>query len=153
MRKIADGLHWVAVTLWVGGLWAVGYIAAPTLFANLPDRGLAGALAGKLFTVIAYVGLVCGAYLLSFRLLRFGGKGLRQIFFWVALLMVALTAVGQFGIQPIMASLKQQALPAQVMDSVLRDRFASWHGISSGLYLVQSLLGLVLVVLQKNALR
>jgi hypothetical protein len=32
------------------------------------------------------------------------------------------------------------------MESVLRDRFATWHGISSILYLVQSVLGLLLVV-------
>jgi hypothetical protein len=31
------------------------------------------------------------------------------------------------------------------MESVLRNRFATWHGVSSILYLVQSLLGLLLV--------
>ncbi len=36
------------------------------------------------------------------------------------------------------------------MESALRDRFATWHGVSSALYLVQSLLGIVLVVLQER---
>ncbi len=31
-----------------------------------------------------------------------------------------------------------------------RDRFAAWHGVSSVLYLAQSLLGAVLVVLQSR---
>jgi hypothetical protein len=33
------------------------------------------------------------------------------------------------------------------MESVLRDRFAAWHGVSSVLYIIQSLLGAALVVL------
>ena len=62
-----------------------------------------------------------------------------------ALVWLALTAVSQFGIQPWLAQLKAEALPREVMESVLRDRFATWHGISSILYLVQSLLGVLLV--------
>jgi len=32
------------------------------------------------------------------------------------------------------------------MDTVMRTRFTTWHGISSVLYLVQSVLGLFLVL-------
>jgi hypothetical protein len=49
--------------------------------------------------------------------------------------------------------LKLDALPREVMESVLRDRFATWHGVSSILYLVQSLLGLWLVVWSSRGLR
>jgi hypothetical protein len=35
----------------------------------------------------------------------------------------------------------------------LRDRFATWHGVSSILYLVQSVLGLWLVVWSGRGLR
>jgi len=59
---------------------------------------------------------------------------------------MALAAAAHFGVQPIMASLKQQALPSEVMQSLFRDRFATWHGMSSALYLVECLLGLVLVI-------
>jgi hypothetical protein len=34
------------------------------------------------------------------------------------------------------------------MESVLRDRFMAWHGVASILYLIQSVLGLLLVWLQ-----
>ena len=37
----------------MGGLWAIGYLAAPVLFASLGDKMLAGMLAGKMFTWIA----------------------------------------------------------------------------------------------------
>jgi hypothetical protein len=34
MRRLADALYDVMLTLWVGGLWAIGYLVAPTLFAR-----------------------------------------------------------------------------------------------------------------------
>lgn len=148
MRKWADGLGVVAVTLWVGGLWTIGYVVAPTLFASLGSKMLAGMLAGKLFNLIAYVGFGCGAYLVLLRLSRSGLGAFRQLAFWLVLAMLALTAAQHFGIQPIIESLKTQAFPRDVMRSMVRDRFAAWHGIASILYLVQSLLGLVLVLRQ-----
>jgi hypothetical protein len=148
MRFITDALQSIAVTLWVGGLWAIGLIVAPLLFHTLSDRSQAGMLAGQFFTAMTYLGLGCGAYLLLFRLARFGGQAFGQLLFWSVLLMVALAAAGQFGVQPIMASLRQQALPSEVMQSIFRDRFAAWHGVSSVLYLIECLLGLVVVVQQ-----
>ena len=59
-----------------------------------------------------------------------------------------LTLAGEFWVQPILASIKDQALPAQVMESVFRDRFAAWHGVASVFYLIQCVLGLLLVWLQ-----
>ena len=48
MRGLSEALYQIAITLWVGGLLAIGYIAAPVLFASLGDRQLAGMVAGKL---------------------------------------------------------------------------------------------------------
>lgn len=146
MNKLADRFSAIAVTLWVGGLWAIGYLAAPVLFSALGDKALAGMLAGRMFTWIAYVGMVCGSYLLIHRLAGFGTAALKQGFFWAAFVMLLLAIAGHFGIQPILEGLKEQALPKEVMESMFRDRFARWHGVSSIVYLVQSVLGLVLVL-------
>lgn len=146
MNRFADKLALIAITLWVGGLWAIGYLAAPVLFASLGDKTLAGMLAGKMFTWVAYVGMGCGVYLLIYSLAAIGSRALKQGFFWVVLVMLLLTIAIHFGIQPILAGLKEQALPKEVMESVFRDRFARWHGISSIGYLIESLLGLVLVL-------
>ena len=148
MKSLAEAIYAIALTLWIGGLWAIGYIVAPTLFHALADRALAGAIAGRLFTLIAYIGIACAAYLLLFRLVRFGGACFRHGIFWIVLAMLVLTLAGEFGVQPILASLKDQALPKEVMESVFRDRFAAWHGVASVLYLIQSVLGLLLVWLQ-----
>jgi hypothetical protein len=153
VRKLSEALWFVAITLWVGGLWAIGYIAAPVLFSSLGDRQLAGLVAGKLFSLIGWIGLGSAAYLLLFLLVRHGGQVFKGAVFWLVLSMALLVAASQFGIQPLMAQLKADALPREVMASVLRDRFAAWHGISSILYLVQSLLGLWLVVWANRGVR
>ncbi|MBE2260757.1 MAG: DUF4149 domain-containing protein [Candidatus Accumulibacter sp.] len=146
MRRFADALYDVALTLWVGGLWTIGYLVAPTLFAALgSDRRLAGSLAGRLFESIGWVGLACASYLAVFLLLRLGAAALRRWHFWLIIVMLLLTLVSLFGINPLLAQIKADALPREVMQSVLHDRFATWHGVSSVLYLIQSVLGLLLV--------
>lgn len=146
MRRFSEALYLLAITLWVGGMWAIGYLVAPVLFASLGDRQLAGMVAGWLFALIGWIGIGCAAYLTAFTLIRSGSRFFRNPVFWLVLVMGALTVASQFGIQPLMARMKAEALPREVMESVFRDRFAAWHGISSILYLIQSLLGLCLVV-------
>jgi len=148
MKSLAAAVYAVALTLWIGGLWVIGCVVAPTLFHALTDRALAGAIAGRLFSLIAYIGIVCAAYLLLFRVLRFGRSSFKQAIFWIVLTMLFITLAGEFWVQPILAGLKDQALPREVMESVFRDRFAAWHGVASVLYLVQCVLGLLLVWVQ-----
>jgi len=144
--SLSDSLALMLITAWVGGLWAIGYLAAPALFYTLGEnRQLAGNLAGTMFTWMAYLGLFSGIYLLAHRVARYGLNAFKQAFFWAALVMLLLTLFGHFGVQPMIAQLKAQAMPADVMHSVFRDRFATWHGVASIAYLIESLLGLVLV--------
>ena len=147
MKSFAAALQSLVVTLWVGGMWVAGFVVAPLLFARLSDRELAGIIAGKLFTTIALIGLACALYLIAYRLIRFGASSLKQGFFWVVVAMLILTLVGEFGIQPILAGLKEEALPKKVMESVLRDRFMTWHGVASGVFVIQSVLGALLAIL------
>lgn len=153
MRRFSEALYFITLTLWVGGLWAIVYLVAPVLFATLADRHMAGMLAGKLFALIGWVGLASAAYLLLFMLIRLGRSTLKRGVFWLVLAMLVLTVLSQFGVQPLLAQLKADALPREVMESVLRDRFATWHGVSSVLYLVQSVLGLLLVVCAGRGLK
>jgi len=146
MKQFADKLALISVTIWVGGLWAIGYLAAPILFYHLPDRQLAGSLAGEMFTFVAYIGMACGAYLLLNRLTKFGGQAFKQGFFWAVFFMILLTLAGHFGIAPVIAKLKADAFPSDIMHSVFANRFEAWHGVASIAYAIQSLLGLVLVL-------
>ncbi len=134
-------------------MWAIGYIVVPVLFASLGDRQLAGMLAGKLFALIGWLGLGAAAYLTVFLIARWQSGALARCVFWLVLVAALLVAASQFGIQPLMAQLKADALPLDVMESAMHDRFVIWHGVSSILYLVQSLLGLALVVWSERGLR
>lgn len=57
-----------------------------------------------------------------------------------------LDAVREFGIYPLMADIKLRAQSLDVMQSAFAPSFRMWHGISSILYLVESLLGAALVI-------
>ena len=147
MRSIADALQSIVVALWAGGLWVVGFVVAPLLFSRLPDRALAGLLAGRLFTLVAWGGIACAAYLLLLRLTRHGAACFKQGFFWAVLAMLALVLAGLFGVQPILEGLRAQAPAKEAVEGVLRDRFVTWHGVASVLYIIESVLAAALVVL------
>ena len=151
MKNFSHHLATLLITSWVGGLWAVGYLAVPVLFYAQPDRQLAGMLAGQMFALVGYLGMVCGAYLLIYRYTISGRNALRQPLFWTVAAMLLLTLVIQCGIQPVMTSLKAQALPLDVMHSAFADKFKMLHGMSSIIYLLQSLLGIFLVVKSRQA--
>lgn len=146
MRKIADTLAGLVITAWIGSLWGIGYLAVPVLFQAQPDRMLAGMLAGKMFTLVAYIGMACACYLLTHGIKKFGRAAFRQTAFRIVILLLLMTIIMQFGIQPIMSSLKTQAFPSDIMQSAFAGQFKILHGISSLLYLAQSLLGAVLVL-------
>lgn len=146
MNRWPDKLALIVVTLWAGALWAIGGLAAPTLFHVLPTSFLAGLVAGKMFTLVAYVGMASGTYLLIYRLVRFGMAAFKQGFFWIVAAMLLLTLAGHFGIQPVVAGIRAQAMGADVMNSVFADRFRTWHGIASVAYLLECLLGIALVL-------
>jgi hypothetical protein len=135
----------IIITLWVGALWMTG-LTAYVLFDTLQDKQLAGSLAGKLFTIVSYIGLASAFYLLIQRLLDYGTSALKQSYFWAVLFMLLLILAGHFGIQPILAQLKIDALPNDVMQSVFASRFKTWHGVASVAYLAECLLGFVLVL-------
>ncbi|MFA5824404.1 MAG: DUF4149 domain-containing protein [Gallionellaceae bacterium] len=146
LRNLPRHLVVLSAALWVGGTWAIGYLAVPVLFQTLPDRQLAGLLAGKMFTWMALAGIACALYLLAYQLRQFGRSVWKQKSFLIVALMLLLLLIGQFAIQPVMADLKSQALPLDVMHSALAPQFKALHGVASILYLIQSLLGIALLV-------
>ena len=131
----------IVLALWVGGQCAVGYLAVPVLFHHL-DRMQAGALAAPMFALVNWLGLGFGLFLLASAWMR------RRSGAWPAwqlgalAVMLILIAATQFGLQPLMAELRAQAA---ANGGVLPPRFGQLHGISSVMYLVESLLGLALI--------
>jgi hypothetical protein len=125
----------ILLTLWVGSFWVAGFVVAPLLFAQLDDRALAGSVAGSLFTLTSYIGLVCGSLLLVFNGVNFKCSNWRAV---VIVSMLLLVVVGQFVITPMVADLRVQGLTDT-------PRFGQLHGLASVLFIITSVLGLVLV--------
>ena len=138
-------INLIVITLWVGALWMTG-LTAYVLFDNMQDKQLAGSLAGKLFTIVSYIGMVSAFYLLIQRLLDYGTGALKQSYFWAVFVMLLLILAGHFGIQPILAQLKIDALANNITQTVFASRFKTWHGVASVAYLLQCLLGFVVVL-------
>ena len=105
-------------------------------------------VAGAIFKVEAYISLVVcvGLLVLANLLVSRGLQGYRAIR-WILLVMLICAAVGSFVLMPWMESLREEALlqGMPVRYSPLAGLFSTLHGVSSAIFLVQSLLGAYLV--------
>lgn len=138
----------LVATLWAGSLWTIGYLVAPTLFSTLSDKVLAGTIAGQLFRIEAWVTVACATALIA--VLSFGhvngSPAQRSPLIFIVVAMLVCTLVGYFGLQPYMAELREAAAPGGVMASDTRMKFGMLHAASAAFYLIQSLLGIVLIL-------
>ncbi|KAG8151650.1 DUF4149 domain-containing protein [Burkholderia catarinensis] len=133
--------------VWVGSLLTIGYAVAPVLFKTL-ERMTAGSVAAQLFRIEAILGVVCGVLLLALsnQQVRRGGSEYRRVR-WIVAAMVVCMLVGYFALQPFMNALRVAAMDAgtDIANSPYASRFGMLHGVSSVFYLVESVLGLMLI--------
>ncbi|KVS66838.1 DUF4149 domain-containing protein [Burkholderia cepacia] len=133
--------------VWVGSLLTIGYAVAPVLFKTL-ERMTAGSVAAQLFRIEAILGVVCGVLLLALsnQQVRRGSSEYRRVR-WVVAAMVVCVLVGYFALQPFMNALRVAAMDAgtDIANSPYAGRFGMLHGVSSVFYLVESVLGLMLI--------
>ena len=146
VSRLLSAVQALAITFWVGALWTAGFLVAPLLFRAIDDRTIAGGLAGRVFEATAFIGLICGLLVLVIMVSRRRADVLRQPSFWLVIAMLCLVLIGQFVLQPVMAGLRAQAYPQEVMRSALGNTFAAWHAVAQIIYLVQCLLGAALVI-------
>lgn len=142
-KCLLSAVERIVQTFWVGGVWAVGYLVVPTLFATLDDRQLAGALAGQLFFLLNLVGGVSASLLVGMGLAIAGRGWIKMRRAWALFAMLLIVLVNGFVLQPMMQALKTQGL---VAGSDAAAQFGQLHGVSSVLYLLLSIIGLYLVV-------
>lgn len=130
----------LALALWWGGCTAIGFLVVPLLFATLPSPALAGQTAAKLFTAEVYAALVLGtAALLLLKPWqdhhaetpadrRVGADAQTTLMLVLGALLAALLM--EFAVAPRILA---------------RENLRLWHGVGSGLYLLQwALAGLAL---------
>ena len=134
--------------LWVGSFIAIGFLVVPILFTTLGDRQVAGFIAANLFKINAYIGVgLCSLLMLvANHLVQRDNRSYRQIR-WILLLMLICTVAAAFIIIPWMNVLRDQALQLgiSVRDTSNAKLFGLLHTISSAVFIIQSILGIVLV--------
>ena len=134
----------VVLSLWVGSLWTVGYLAAPTLFAVLDDRRLAGEIAGQLFFAETWLSLICAGLILLPEFF----DDIRHAIFRpdniLVIICVVLLAGAEWGARPLMDA-------SRIADGSGGPDFAMWHGVAAVLYLGASLCGLLRTTMRPSA--
>jgi hypothetical protein len=132
--------------LWAGSVWAVSYLAAPSAFAVL-DSTQAGNVVGVMLTRSAWLAIALAVLLglLVARAADLDARRKRWLFGLVAG-MLACSLIVYLGLQPMMAAIREAAGPAGVRASPQWGTFAALHGVSQVLYLLESILGALLVV-------
>lgn len=108
----------------------LGFVVVPMLFIHLPEKAMAGQMAGHLFTLQTGISTACGiALLLLFRSkepLAPAETAQAATLFVVGGVLLAL--LSEFAVAPHI---------------VARDNLALWHRVGSGMYLLQWVCALV----------
>jgi hypothetical protein len=133
--RLLHGLRLLAVAVWLGSAVFFSAAVAPSAFAVLPSRELAGALVARTLTILNVGGFVAGLLLLAGAL---AGRKLARWYAWVAevaalLVLAAAAFVGQFVIAARMSALRAQMgkpIEEVAADDPLRVAFNALHGNS-----------------------
>jgi hypothetical protein len=149
---VVHGARLLPAALWLGGAAFFSFAVAPSAFAVLPSRDLAGAVVARTLSVVNVGGFVVGLLLLV--TWPVGRALVRRAALWAeaaALLVVTLTsAAGHWLIAARMRSLRAQMgapIDALGADDPLRVAFNDLHGYSVAALTAGMLAGLVALLL------
>ncbi len=143
--QVISILYRLAIALWVGGVALFTLVLTPILFKT-QTRDLAGSIVGVLFPGYFRWGLACGITALVCHLIM-RGKGMLPAILLV--IMLALTALQAFYIEPKAAAIKQQitSFDTTPKDHPLRRDFSRLHAVSASCNLTVLGGGIILVIL------
>ncbi len=125
-------------------MWTTGLILAPALFSTYP-RNVAGEIAGQIFERVSDLGIACAVALLVLAAIRLRRRLWRDARAAALLAMLAITLIGEFGVAAELRQTRAAAMQA-APGTEPRTAFGRLHGVAGTLFLVNTLLGLALVV-------
>jgi Mn2+/Fe2+ NRAMP family transporter len=131
------------VTLWVGSLLSIGFIAVPLAFITFDNVEIAGNYAGELFRVVNLLGIGCAIALLLTKLIQHGKNTFKLWRVWIISVMLILTLYLIVFLFPEADAIKRLDWRT---DPILSEQFSSLHSLSEVVYSIISLLGITLVV-------
>lgn len=146
----------LALVIWIGGILALGAVAAPSIFdvlATQPDGGrlLAGALFGEILRRFHLVSYAAGALLLGTLLLRRVLGPAPRRFAWragIATVMLSASAYSGLVVAARIARIQAEigVAPSSLPDGdARRVEFGRLHGLSTALQLIPLVGGLMLM--------
>jgi hypothetical protein len=145
---VIAGARLLLVALWLGGAVFFSFVVAPSAFAVLPQRELAGAIVTRTIAVVNVGGFIISLVALALGLFANDGARRRaRLVETVALALVAISCgVSQWIVSARMIALRAamgRPIDAVAADDPLRAAFNSLHGYSLGLMTVAMLAGVV----------
>jgi len=128
---MATFFYRLAIACWVGGTSLFTFVLTPTIF-KVYNRDMAGGFVGVLFPGYFRWGLVCGVIALVTIFISSTVKH-KTIAAVIIAVMLAITSVQTFVIEPKAAALKQEipSFEATPQNDPLRVRFRKLHGVSA----------------------
>lgn len=130
----------VLAAVWLGSLSAIGFVAVPLLFANLPTPSMAGHMAARLFAAQGWVSMLSALLLIMLfrtRLRQFADEA-TDVADSPGMLYFGMLVSGL-----LMAVLLYLLVAPRIE---LRQNLALWHSVGTILYVGQWLCALVSVV-------
>jgi len=123
------------LVLWLGSACFFSFAVAPSAFAVLPSREIAGAIVSRTLAIVNYSGLIVGLFLLVSSLIRQTNVNRFQLLAerLMLLILTLACAVGQFVIALWLSLLKGQIgrpIDEVAVDDPLRVQFNNFHQYS-----------------------
>jgi len=102
----------LALIVWIGGIVFFSFVVAPTVFTVLPTRELAGNVVSHSLAALHWMGLISGLVFLlcsiGYNQMKHADARLFSATHLLLIVMLALTAISQFGITPRMQTLRTE---------------------------------------------
>jgi uncharacterized membrane protein len=149
--------YFVALSIWVGGMVVLAFLAAPLAFRELPTRAQAGAFFGRLLGGFSWIELgcaaVCLAAALACHLARPAISGWAKAQIAVLAGMVVVAGFHDLFVIPMARSIRAEAGgEIESAPEALRVKFARFHRVSEALFGLNLLMGIALVALSTRAM-
>lgn len=127
--------------LWLGAACFFSFAVAPSAFAVLPTRELAGSVVNRTLAIVNYSGIIIGLLLLASSYVR--RENVNRVRLWIEqgtlFLLSAACAFGQFVIAARLSSLRQsigRPIDEVAVDDPLRVAFNDLHSYSVTILIV-----------------
>jgi uncharacterized membrane protein len=145
--------HLLALALWVGGSFAIGILAAPSIFKNLESRTLAGNITGEILSKLDKLTIFCIIVLAVTSMIKFSTWENANPWIltrYAAISIMSLTALYSiFVVSSRMKSLKEKigSFDASTENNPYRSSFRNLHKVSSICMLSNLIFGVIAILL------